>query len=621
MIYLNMKILCVAEKPSIAKEVSKILSGGRFTVRNSKNKYIKNYDFQYNFQRLGTCQVTMTSVVGHLTNMDFPPAFQWGKCVPGRLFDADIIEKVTKQDVFDNISKEASNSNKLMIWTDCDREGEFIGFEIFKAANKGNRSLEIRDILRSRFSHLERAHILYAANNPIQLDMKAVAAVSCRMEVDFRVGTSFTRLLTDSLRLNRIIENKELASYGTCQFPTLGFVVDRYKRVKSFVLEKFWLVNVDIKRENKKTQFNWTKGHFFDRLYVLSIYEKCLAHEEGTISKLEQKRTTNWRPLPLTTVELQKDCSRLFKMSAKQALDAAEKLYNKGFLSYPRTETDSFPASMDLRAVINKQSQDSRWGTYANQLLTNGHETPRNGKNDDKAHPAIHPVNYVKIDTLTSPDEKKVYEYVVRRFLACCSKDAVGHQTTATLKWGDEYFTASGLIVTEKNYLDVFIYKKWENSKQLPTFTEGESIRISSGMMKDGQTSAPKHMTETELIALMDVNGIGTDATIAEHIEKIASRGYVVKQKQASTEYIIPSPLGMGLIEGFDKMEFESISLSKPFLRKSLENSLQEIVDGQKSKVDVLREINQIYKQAYGISSQNISLLANTCRSIIQQNS
>ena len=614
-----MKILCVAEKPSIAKEISKILSGGNFSVRNSRNKYIKNYDFKYNFRQFGFCDVTMTSVVGHLTNLDFPPSYQWGKCVPGRLFDAEIVEIITKKDVYENISREARNCTKLMIWTDCDREGEFIGFEIFKAAQLSNTSITLDNILRGQFSHLERSHIIQAANNPVRLDLKSVSAVSCRMEVDFRVGTSFTRLLTDSLRHHRIIEKNELASYGTCQFPTLGFIVDRYKRVKSFVPEKFWYITVTITRDRQKTQFNWVKGRYFDRLYVALLYQNCLNFQEGTISKVELKRVTKWRPLPLTTVALQKDCAKYFKMSAKRALDAAEKLYNKGFLSYPRTETDSFPATMDFGLVLQKQTQDSRWGAYAKRLVDNGFEKPRSGSHDDKAHPAIHPVNFVDIDTLTAPDEKKVYEYVVRRYLACLSKDAVGQESTVTLKWGNEYFNASGLMVTEKNFLEIFTYMKWESTKPLPTFTEGETIKINSGMMQEGKTSPPKHMTESELIALMDANGIGTDATIAEHIEKIAQRGYIAKQKQGNVEYLVPSSLGMGLIEGFDKMDFNNISLSKPFLRKSLEKSLQDIVDGSRTKSDVLLEIKQIYRQAYGISSQNMNVLANSCRQIMQQ--
>ena len=94
--------------------------------------------------------------------------------------------------------------------------------------------------------------------------------------------------------------------------------------------------------------------------------------------------------------------------------------------------------------------QDPRWGSYTTKLLNEGFETPRSGSHDDKAHPPIHPIKYVSLDTLNTLDEKKVYEYVVRRFIACCSKDAVGTQTVVTLKWGDEFFTASGLMVHEK---------------------------------------------------------------------------------------------------------------------------------------------------------------------------
>ncbi|EMG47260.1 TOP3 DNA topoisomerase 3 [Candida maltosa Xu316] len=619
-----MRILCVAEKPSIAKQVANILGGGRVRVRQSANKFIKNYDFSFTFlPELGSCEVTMTSVVGHITGVDFPNAFRWGNCPPGRLLDAEIEETILKKDVYQNIANEARNIDKLMIWTDCDREGEYIGFEVFNAAKKHNSNLGLSNVWRAKFSHLERNHIIRAAKNPIKLDMRAVAAVSCRMEVDFRVGTSFTRLLTDNLKSKGIVDKGEVASYGTCQFPTLGFVVDRYKRVKSFKPEPFWYIEIATQKERKKTVFNWVRGHFFDRQFVTLLYDQCCTNggDQGTVTKLESNRKLNYRPFPLTTVELQKDCAKFFKMSAKAALDAAEKLYNQGFLSYPRTETDRFPKETDFQGLLDQQTQSPNWGPFTRQLLEDGIQTPRSGSHDDQAHPPIHPVKFVSLDSLQTLDQKKVYEYVVRRFIACCSKDAVGNQTSVTLKWGDEFFTANGLVVLERNYLDVYPYKKWESSKQLPEFKDGEKVKLSTGVLKEGKTSAPNYMTEPELIALMDANGIGTDATIAEHIDKIQTRGYIAKIKKSTKEYIVPSPLGMGLIEGFDKMEFSDISLSKPFLRKALERSLQEIVNGSRSKVDVLNETINVYREAFSVSSQNISILTTECRNIIQSNS
>lgn len=602
-----MKVLCVAEKPSIAKEVSRILSGGNVRVRNSNSKYVKYFDFSFTFPELGTCDVTMTSVLGHVTKVDFDAQYAWRACHPGRLFEAPMVIKPNNEDITRNLASEGRSAQKLMIWTDCDREGEHIGYEVLQAARTYNLALTVENTWRAQFSHLERTHVLHAARNPVSLDMRSVEAVECRMEVDLRCGLSFTRFLTDLYKSKSLIGEKDVVLYGTCQFPTLGFVVDRYLRVKNFVPEPFWYIAVDIKKNGEKVLFSWARNHFFDRLFVTVLYQKCLQSPNGTIVKLVKKPTSNWRPLPLTTVELQKDCSRFFRMSAKRSLDAAERLYNKGWISYPRTETDLFPPTMDLRSLITKQAQSPVWGDYCRQLLDSSFRTPRNGSHDDKAHPPIHPVNFVDLTKLTG-DDKTVYEYVVRRFLGCCSDDAKGEQTTATLQWGDELFTALGLMVRLRNYLDVYIYNKWESSKKLPDLEEGETVNITLGKMKEGMTSGPDHMTEPELIALMDANGIGTDATMAEHIEKILTRDYIVKVKHKGKDVFTPTILGMGLIMGFNAMNFD-ISLSKPFLRKDLEVSLQQIVDGATSKQEVVTRMVGLYKNAFVQSNGNALVL------------
>lgn len=287
-------------------------------------------------------------------------------------------------------------------------------------------------------------------------------------------------------------------------------------------------------------------------------------------------------------------------------------MYTKGYISYPRTETDQFDAGIDLHAIITKQTEDDRWGPFAQGLIDGAFSRPRNGRNNDQAHPPIHPVNYVAPHGLND-EEKRVYEFVVRRFLACCSEDAKGESSTVELTYGPELFTASGLIVLQRNYLDVYSYDKWESSRQLPRFTLGETFTPSEAKMNDGKTSPPGYLTEPELIALMDVNGIGTDATMAEHIAKIKERAYVTTRPRSgqAAEYgdddgaapvtrgggrgrgrgrgrggrggaatagggqttgvqeFIPTTLGTALIKGYDDLGFEP-SLSKPFLRKEV---------------------------------------------------
>jgi DNA topoisomerase III len=253
-------------------------------------------------------------------------------------------------------------------------------------------------------------------------------------------------------------------------------------------------------------------------------------------------------------------------------------------------------------------------------LLNGRFRQPRNGPHNDQAHPPIHPVNHVAAATLAVED-RKVYEFVVRRFLACCSDDAKGQTTTVDLDLAGERFSATGLVVLERNYLDVYPYDKWTSTQPLPQFTQGEMLMPSTLEMVEGKTTSPHYLTEPELIALMDVNGIGTDATMADHIEKIIDRQYVFKQpggRRAAGEdennddemdlndepeppvrgrgrgrgrggrgraargrgrggaagrggvmEFVPSTLGIGLVEGYDSMQFD-VSLIKPFLRKQV---------------------------------------------------
>lgn len=612
-----MKVLCVAEKNSIAKEVGNILSGGRISSRDSGWKFVKNYDFVYDFPQLGRCQVTMTAVSGHVLATDFPSPYAWGKCTPGRLFDAPLVTKVgddkdkRSRKIHDNIAKEARNADQLMIWTDCDREGEYIGYEVVTVARSTNSRITVENTWRAVFSHLDPGHIVGAARNPHRLDMRLVEAVETRKEFDLRVGTSFTRFLTNVYKSKRLVGERDVVSYGTCQFPTLSFVVDRYLRVRRFIPEVFWCVDVSVSHERRVVPFSWRRGRVFDKMFGAAIYSRLMAAPPPTIVSVETRPTSHYRPLPLTTVELQKCCARFFKMLAKLALDTAELLYTTGFISYPRTETDAFPTGMDFSPVIAKQANDPRWGSYALLLNTGGFRTPRAGNHDDKAHPPIHPVKYANLDAL-EPNQKKVYEFVVRRFLACCSDDAKGQNTSVVLRWGQEFFSASGLAVTHRNFLDVYPYTDWKSSAQLPQFVSGQSVTIHSATLKQGKTSPPTYMTEPELIALMDANGIGTDATIADHIDKIITRNYISRRKAARSEIFIPTSLGISLILAFESILVDRISLSKPFLRRALEGFLQRIARGEIDRPHVISRLLPLYKEAFVVSSQRGHVMVDT---------
>jgi DNA topoisomerase-3 len=608
-----MRILCVAEKNSISKAVAQILGGGRVQTRKSDYKYVMNYEFEYEFPHQGRCNVVMTAVAGHVSGCDFPDNFAWGKVNPGRLFEAPIVEKANEdqQLVAKNIAKLSRNCDQLMIWTDCDREGEYIGYEILEAARKGNQRLTLENTWRAEFSHLERSHILQAARNPRKLDKKAIDAVRTRMELDLRTGAAFTRFLTGVFDRYKT-DNKGVISYGSCQFPTLGFVVDRYKRVKYFKPEDFWHIDVAVKKDDNTVKFAWNRTRLFDRLATVLLYQKCMKSDKAKITSVKSSPTSKWKPLPLTTVQLQKCCSMYFKMSAKESLDTAEKLYQSGFISYPRTETDKYPQKMDLKDLISKQTQSEIWGEYAKGLLEkNKFRQPRAGRHDDEAHPPIHPVTFTNGTQFKNAKEKTVYEFIVRHYLATCSEDAKGLTNSVELTWGDEKFSASGLTVIEENFLEIYKYQTWKSSVELPRFDMNEEVSLHSAEVKSGKTQAPSLMTETELITLMDANGIGTDATIAEHIEKIVAREYITKQTKQRKQVLVPTVLGMGLVEGFEKINLNN-SLTKPFLRKNMEDELKKICEGSKTKNQVSEEMVHLYKDSFAMSVQRQNVILDT---------
>jgi DNA topoisomerase-3 len=125
-----------------------------------------------------------------------------------------------------------------------------------------------------------------------------------------------------------------------------------------------------------------------------------------------------------------------------------------------------------------------------------------------------------------------------------------------------------GLLVTERNYLEVYPYDKWAG-KEIGKYEQGEIFVPSVCELREGQTTAPTCLTEADLITLMDKNGIGTDATIAQHIQTIIDRDYVIERMEGATKLLIPSKLGIGLIEGYNQIGLER-SLSKPQLRREV---------------------------------------------------
>ncbi|CAH0563955.1 unnamed protein product [Brassicogethes aeneus] len=595
------RFLNVAEKNDAAKNIAAILSRGNSNRREGLSPYNKIYEFEGNV--FGQqAHMVMTSVSGHLLNYAFTSTYKnWQGCNPVVLFEAPVVkiclpdyEKIKK-----TLEREIRSCQGLIIWTDCDREGENIGFEVIKVCSDIKPNLRI---YRAKFSEITGPSVFRALSNLCQPDKNVSDAVDVRQELDLRTGAAFTRLQT--LRLQKVFPQKlsdKLISYGSCQFPTLGFVVDRYQQIEKFIPEPFWKIKMNHRVKDLTTEFTWKRDRLFDKNSVEAILDICKENPQAKVESVESKQKSKWRPVPLDTVEMEKAASRKLRMNAKEAMKIAEKLYTKGFISYPRTETNIFPKELNLTNLVEMQREDQRWGLFATRIMNEGGPSPRQGKKTDQAHPPIHPIKYT--NTLTG-NEQKLYEFVVRHFLACVHKDAQGFETAVNVDIADEKFTAKGLIILEKNYLDVYIYEKW-NGKEINNYAEGDTFMPTLLDMVESTTGPPKLLTEADLIALMEKHGIGTDATHAEHIDTIKQREYVGLHENV---YFVPGTLGMGLVEGYNNIGLE-VSLAKPNLRADFENDLKLICEGRKNAEVVRADQIRKYKAVFQTVAEKMRLI------------
>ncbi|KAI5673799.1 hypothetical protein M9H77_14163 [Catharanthus roseus] len=594
------KVLNVAEKPSVAKSVAGILSRQQgLRMREGRSRFNKIFEFNYTINGR-PCLMSFTSVTGHLMEIEFDERFKkWHSCDPVQLYHAPIRKYVPedKLDIKRTLENEARNCQWLILWLDCDREGENIAFEVVEVCTQVNRNL---NIWRARFSALIDREIHHSVQNLIRPNQLFSDAVDVRQEIDLRIGASFTRFQTMFLRdafvLDVITDERNLVlSYGPCQFPTLGFIVERYWEIQSHEPEEFWTINCTHNSDEGTATFNWMRGHLFDYTCAVIIYEMCIQEPSATVTKVRQQEKLKYPPYPLSTVELEKRASRYFRMSSEQTMKVAEDLYQSGFISYPRTETDGFSDQTILHRIVEEQQEHPQWGSYAQRLLDPGvglWRNPGSGGHDDKAHPPIHPTKFSAGESSWSQDHHRVYELVVRHFLACISQPAKAAETTVEIDIAGEPFSASGRIIIAKNYLDVYRFESWGGSI-IPTYNFGQQFTPTTLTLDSGVTRPPPLLSEADLLGCMDKAGIGTDATMHDHIKKLLDRCYATKD---SNTRFSPTYLGEALVMGYDDMGYE---LWKPHLRSMMESDMKAVSVGTKRKAEVLEACLQQMKACF----------------------
>lgn len=631
------RVLNVAEKPSVAKEVSRVLNGGQLPPsRRGPSPYNAIWEFPYTVENK-PCVMVFTSVTGHLMEVDFEPKHKsWHACNPGFLIEgAPVIKQVArdKGPVAENLVKEAKRCAWLILWLDCDREGENIAFEVLDVCRQAKPNIVVK---RAQFSALSWNDVTRALTTLRAPNENEAKAVDMRQEIDLRIGASFTRfttmLLQNSVALpGGTVDRQPVVSYGPCQFPTLGFIVQRKWDIDAHVPERFWKIvlkhapgsananaNANANADGDETrsrhgqnnnsnhdgsfaEFLWSRDRLFDQDLSGLLFRAVSSAAFATVVDESGRPTNRAQPLPLNTLEMQKRLNRVIRVSPNEIMNLAEELYQQGFISYPRTETDSFQTDFDFKTTIDALAGHPQFGFHA-QALSNGRfHRPRAGSNNDNAHPPIYPTKLASGNDYETFRRKnanlvKVYEFVARHFLACCSAPAVAHKTTVRMLMGGEAFTATGLMIKEMNYLDVYgkgpvggprldpSYDSWSNNT-LPTYHVGQQFTPTTLRLDQSQTAAPALLSEVDLLQKMENHQIGTDATQAAHIEKIVGeRGYAVK---VGENRLKPTELGEGLVAGYSRAGLDHLWL--PTKRAETEADVSKVAAGRLA-VDVAKK-------------------------------
>lgn len=593
------RVLNVAEKNSVARELCNQLAGNRVQTRRS-SPYVA--DFRYSLNQ-AECDMTVTAVRGHLVEIDFAEEYRkWNSVDPSILFSCPIKASIAHADLATNLRQLSREADWLILWLDCDREGEAIAFEVLEVCLKANRNLRY---FRAKFSALTRSDLTNALLTLGQPNRFLSEAVLARSEIDLRVGAAFTRYLT--LRYQQRLSGgseRKLVSFGGCQTVTLGFVVSRWLLRDRFQSEPFWSLQLTCRQTRTNIQLKWDRNRIFDQQVVEGLKSLNSRFQHALVTAYSQQPKSKWRPLPLNTLEMTKIASAHLRIPSHQCMQLAEALYAKGIISYPRTETDNFHSSMDLRALVALQSANSVWGSFANMMLCDGSKYggPRRGSKDDQAHPPIHPLKSVERSDFDNFDEFRVYELVTRHFLACVATDARGSASHVDVKLGSEQFHADGLTVVELNWLEVYPFAKWASTEMLPSFSVGDRLPVVRVEIVQGATQAPSAITEAELLAHMDKEGIGTDATMHEHIRTIQDRGYCYLDNQ---RFFIPTNLGIALVLGLGSYEPLGFHLAKPTLRADMERDMALISQGQLSRPDFIARYSTRMRQILVAISDN----------------
>ena len=600
-----MKHLVIAEKPSVARDIARVLGCSK-----KNNSYMEGKDY------------VVTWALGHLVTLADPEEYgeqykTWRldtlPMLPDR-WKLVVIRQTSKQyhAVKEQIFRK--DISDIIIATDAGREGELVARWILeKAGNKKPlKRLWISSVtdkaIREGFSHLR----------PGKDYENLYHAATARAKADWEVGINATRALTCKY-------NAQL-SCGRVQTPTLAMIASREEEIKKFIPKPYY----GLRAVAKGISFIWTdaknnSGRTFDKSRIESIYKN--AAQRIRITEVKKKAKKAFSPALYDLTALQREANQRYGYSAKQTLNIMQRLYeNHKVLTYPRT--DSRYLTADMTGTLKERLKACAVGPYrkaASRLSMHEIKADKSFVNNAKVsdHHAIIPTEqYVQLEHMSN-EERKIYDLVVRRFLAVLSPACEYEEISLTGMIGKETFRAKGSRILKAGWREIYD-ADWEDlededtadnsgstvSSSLtdttwPDVREGTELPVTSLSITEGKTKPPAYFTEGTLIAAMEnparymqhkdqtlaralgeTGGLGTVATRADIIEKLF--GSFLMEKKGAEIHITS--------KGKQLLSLVPPDLKSPELTAQWELRLKSIAQGKESQSKFMAEIENYTK-------------------------
>ena len=566
--------LIISEKANAAKKIAQFLAEG--PVKEGKHRSVPHHTFRWKGE-----ECVSVGLKGHVLNPEYPEEYSnWQKVEPSELIDAKILKSVSEKGVANAVKSLAKKADRVVIATDFDREGELIGVEALSLVFEANPKL-VDHVERSRFSALTKGEVTRAFDDLVEVSRELADAGEARQDIDLIWGATLTRWVSRATKRY----GSAFLSVGRVQSPTLVLIAERERERRAFVPEPYWELGATLKNGGGPFSVRHAHGRFKEEAAALKAFANLT--DSATVTEVKQKSATRPPPTPFNTTGFLTAAASL-GIGPSRAARIAEDLYTDGYISYPRTDNTVYPRSLDLREVLGHLKRVEGVGPYAEKLLASGKLSPTRGKRETTDHPPIYPTGWASKKALRD-DRWKIYQLVVRRFLATLSGPAKTLRTTLRFESGGEPLTTSGTVVTEEGWLGVYFYGR-RADEELPRLNEGEEVEVLEAEVIGKETQPPGRYGQGRLITVMEDLGLGTKATRPNIIQNLYDRGYV------HGDPLIPTEKGIAVAQALKDFASEIASHE---MTAELERSMDAISEGKISKENVVDESRDVLRRVY----------------------